>query len=119
MNLFEFTKLRKRLFINRLIVLLGIPLLCTLIMTLESPVALLLGLLRMICLPIVIIFFLLPALIFDFLPSHVFGSGVGGPLFEWGIGTSPKGILGWALTIIFYVVLSFLLSWVGSFRKDK
>ena len=111
MKLLKFTKSRKKLFIGPLIIFLGLPLLCALSMVLKIPCPL-----GIICLPNLFFYFLLPA--------SVLGSGFGKSLFEWeAFGMAPKGLSGWVITIIFYLVLSFsvsfLLCWVGSFKKDK
>lgn len=112
-GLFKFNKARKRLFIIFLTIFF-------------CPLLLLYGRIIYI-IPSVALFLFLPLLfinaiyigglyfIFSIIPGTTSaGSGPPGPgvLFHWAeFGPSPIGFSGWAATIIFYSVLSLLLSW--------
>ncbi|MBU0534287.1 MAG: hypothetical protein KJ887_05790 [Candidatus Omnitrophica bacterium] len=101
-NIFKFTKLRKGLFTSFLILFLGIPLILLISNTSqEFPGSL----------GFVILFFYIPACLANSL-------GFGSYFSRGGIGVAPNGISGLLITIIFYLVLAFLLSWVGNLKKD-
>ena len=105
MNPFAFTRLRKKLFIGLLIIFFGIPLLLAGVLVVESAFH--------VTSVLSAVAFVAFGYLF-FVPTYLFGE----PLFQWGILPGPKGPLGWMVTILFYLLAAFLLSWPGNLRKN-
>jgi len=104
MNIFKFTKCRKRLFAELLILFLVIPLLV-------------LGLAQLFPLLEGLALFLMGVL---FVPArYILFTGKDLPLHRGMRYILLGGTPGILITIIFYSVLSFLLSWIGNLRKDN
>jgi hypothetical protein len=109
MDIFKFTKYRKRLFLILSVLFIGIPLLATFDILIERQLETM-SLLNDISFLIVMIFFWTPALIF--------GNVLKIPYFEFGIGAGPTNIAGFILTILFWYILIFLLTWPGNKKID-
>jgi len=126
MNIFKFTKLRKKLFIRFSIWFIGIPLLCIFALFLLSHLQQLCAYyLGRISFPFLMVsygvtpFLMIVSMLFFFVPAtlvHLLGFGEA--CFETEIFLTPT-LLGWIVTIIFYFVIAFLLSWLGSYKKDN
>lgn len=110
MFLFTFTKLRKRIFVALLTAFIGVPLLFLFVIFVRIPI-LSTSLWR------IAIF----ALSFPFFLSASFSWAIFGygHFFERSIvGVVPNGVLGVVITLIFYMLLPFLFSLIGNFKKD-
>lgn len=103
MNIFKFTKCRKRLFAELLILFLGTPLL---VLSLTQFFPILEGL----------ALFLVGVV---FAPArYILFAGKALPIHRGMRYILLGGTPGFLITVIFYSVLSFLLSWIGNFKKD-
>lgn len=109
MSIFKFTKYRKRLLIILSVIFIGIPLLATLDTLIERQLETM-SFINDISFVVIMIFFGIPAVIF--------GSVLKLPFFEFGIGAGPTNIAGFILTILFWIILTYLLSWSGNIKKD-
>ena len=110
MSIFKFTKYRKKLFAILSIIFIGIPLLATLDILIERQLETI-SFLNAISFIIIMIFFWIPAIIF--------GSILKLPFFEFGIGAGPTHVVRFLLTIFFWILLIYLLSWPGNKRTDE
>ncbi len=113
MFLFTFTKLRKQLFAALLAVFIGIPLLYLFLIFLRIPIfsSVLFSLFFGAGFIGISYYFLFPAAII----WAIFGYG---QFFTGGIGVGPNGVGGVIITVIFYLIVVFLLSLVGNVKKD-
>ncbi|MDD5455186.1 MAG: hypothetical protein PHW62_06805 [Candidatus Ratteibacteria bacterium] len=120
-NIFKFSRLRKKLFILFSIVCFS-PLLLFCLLLLSRPfIKPIAVFLFSPLLAIGVIYFGIPYFVFSIIPGATSvgsGSPQGWALFHYAeFGPYPVGIAGWIAMIIFYFVLAFLLSWSGNLKK--
>lgn len=110
MKLFKFTKNRKKLFIILLLFIFGLLSFAALDILIEKQLGTM-SFINDFCFIIIMFFFSLPAIIL--------GAWFKLSFFEFGIGAAPKNLFGFIITLIFYVVLIYLISWTADLVKNK